>query len=112
MGRSASQFSDPRPMIRSDSARGTLRKRLTSENGDGSMRRVILESMDGGLGLIQIVDAALAEAVRKSGAWLACRPGCCECCMGPFPFSEADAARLRDGLAELESRDAGRAGRI
>jgi Fe-S-cluster containining protein len=76
------------------------------------MRRVILERMDGGLGLIQIVDAAMAESVRKSGAWLACRPGCSECCMGPFPISAADGVRLRDGLAELESRDAERAERI
>jgi Fe-S-cluster containining protein len=76
------------------------------------MRRVILESMDSGLGLIQIVDAALAAATLKSGGWLACRPGCCECCMGPFPISEADAVRLRDGLRELESRDSARAGRI
>ena len=25
--------------------------------------------------LIQIVDSALAEATRRSGKWLACRPG-------------------------------------
>jgi hypothetical protein len=31
MGRSASQFSDPRPMIRSDSTRGTLRKTVNLE---------------------------------------------------------------------------------
>jgi Fe-S-cluster containining protein len=71
--------------------------------------------MDGSLGsfgLIQIVDAALAEAVRKSGDWLACRPGCCECCMGPFPITEDDAARLRHGLRELESRDPEGAARI
>jgi Fe-S-cluster containining protein len=66
--------------------------------------------MDGAL--IQIVDAALAEAARKSGAWLVCRPGCCECCMGPFPISEADAVRLRHGLADLQSRDPQRAARI
>jgi Fe-S-cluster containining protein len=68
--------------------------------------------MQSDAGLIQIVDQALAEAVRKSGAWLACRPGCCECCMGPFAISEADAVRLRRGLAELESRDPVRAARI
>src|SRR5580704_5294796 len=68
--------------------------------------------MDGSLALIQIVDAALAESVRKSGDWLACRPGCCECCMGPFPITEDDAVRLRHGLRELESRDSGRAARI
>ena len=68
--------------------------------------------MSGDRELIQIVDAALSEAVRKSGAWLVCRPGCCECCIGPFGISQPDAARLRAGLAELESSDAGRAARV
>jgi Fe-S-cluster containining protein len=55
--------------------------------------------------LIQIVDAALAEAERKSGPWLACRVGCTQCCIGPFPISQLDAGRLRRGLAELDDRD-------
>src|ERR1700692_2824924 len=55
--------------------------------------------------LIQIVDAALAEAARKSGQWLVCRVGCTQCCIGPFPISQLDARRLRGGLAELEARD-------
>ena len=62
--------------------------------------------------LIQIVDAALAEAARKSGDWLVCRPGCYECCIGPFPISQLDALRLREGLADLERRDAPRAHRV
>lgn len=62
--------------------------------------------------LIQIVDAALAEAARKSGEWLVCRPGCCECCIGAFPISQLDAQRLREGMAELERRDASRAQRV
>jgi Fe-S-cluster containining protein len=62
--------------------------------------------------LIQIVDASLAEAARLAGAWLACRPGCAECCMEPFAITPLDAQRLRDGLAELESRDPGRAARV
>ena len=64
------------------------------------------------LALIQIVDAALAEAARKSDAWLACRPGCAECCMGPFAITAPDAARLRRGLADLESLDPARAARV
>jgi Fe-S-cluster containining protein len=68
--------------------------------------------MDGGAAVIQIVDAALAEAVRKGGAWIACRPGCCECCMGPFAISEDDATRLRRGLADLEALDRERATRV
>ena len=69
-------------------------------------------AMSGDQALIQIVDAALAEAARKSGAWLVCRPGCTDCCMGPFPITQLDARRLREGLAELESRDRQRAARV
>jgi len=53
-------------------------------------------------GLIQIVDSALAEAVRRSGEWLICRPGCTQCCIGAFPINQLDALRLRRGLADLE----------
>jgi Fe-S-cluster containining protein len=62
--------------------------------------------------LIQIVDAALAEAERRAGSWLACRPGCFACCMGPFPITPLDARRLREGLDELEARDPARAARL
>jgi Fe-S-cluster containining protein len=64
--------------------------------------------------LLTVVDEALAEAVRladrgEDGSWLACRPGCTECCHGPFPINELDARRLRQGLAELAVRDPQRA---
>lgn len=62
--------------------------------------------------LIQIVDTALAEAARKSGNWLVCRPGCTQCCIGPFPISQLDAARLRQGLSQLEASDPARAARL
>jgi Fe-S-cluster containining protein len=62
--------------------------------------------------LVQIVDTALAEATRKSGAWLACRLGCTECCLGPFPITQLDAVRLRQGLADLEARDPRRGARV
>lgn len=62
--------------------------------------------------LIQIVDAALAETARKSGEWLVCRPGCTQCCIGVFAINQLDAARLRRGLAMLESRDPARAAAI
>jgi len=62
--------------------------------------------------LIQIVDAALADAARKSGEWLACRPGCTQCCVGVFAIHSLDAVRLRAGLAEMEKSDAARAARI
>lgn len=62
--------------------------------------------------LVQIVDAALAEAARKSGPWLVCRPGCTQCCVGPFPISQLDAARLRRGLDELQMADPRRAAQV
>ncbi len=62
--------------------------------------------------LIQIVDAALAEATRRSGEWLACRPGCTQCCVGVFAINQLDAVRLQRGLADLEKTDPRRAGRI
>src|ERR1051326_8259865 len=62
--------------------------------------------------LVQIVDGALAEAVRKSGEWLVCRKGCTQCCYGPFPISQLDAARLRQGLSELASSNPERAQRV
>jgi Fe-S-cluster containining protein len=62
--------------------------------------------------LIQIVDAALAEAARLSGPWLLCRPGCAQCCLGEFPITQLDAARLRRGLADLQTREPGRAARV
>ncbi|MBZ5726767.1 MAG: YkgJ family cysteine cluster protein [Acidobacteriia bacterium] len=68
--------------------------------------------MSGDGDLVQIVDAALAEAVRRSGAWLVCRPGCAECCIGPFPITQLDARRLREGLSELTARDPARAARV
>jgi len=62
--------------------------------------------------LVQIVDAALADATRRGGSWLVCRPGCTQCCFGVFSISQLDAARLRHGLQDLEARDAQRADAI
>ena len=63
--------------------------------------------------LLQVVDGTLAEAARLAatpgGSWLACRPGCTECCHGPFPINRLDALRLRRGLAELAEQDPERA---
>ena len=58
--------------------------------------------------LVQIVDAAMAESVRRSGEWIACRPGCTPCCLGPFAISALDAIRLRRGLAGLDTVRASR----
>ncbi len=59
--------------------------------------------------LIQIVDAATADAARRAGAWLKCAPGCTQCCVGVFAISQLDAARLVAGLADLELVDPKRA---
>jgi Fe-S-cluster containining protein len=59
--------------------------------------------------LVQIVDAALADAKRRSGDWLACRKGCTPCCIGVFRINQLDRARLEHGLAELAVRDPSRA---
>ena len=62
--------------------------------------------------LVQIVDAALADATQRSGSWLVCKPGCSQCCMGVFSISQLDAVRLRQGLDELEHRDPERAAAV
>ncbi|HEV2273485.1 MAG TPA: YkgJ family cysteine cluster protein [Acidobacteriaceae bacterium] len=59
--------------------------------------------------LIQILDAALADAARRSGEWLVCRPGCTQCCVGVFAINQLDAVRLRDGLRRLAGDDPERA---
>jgi len=51
--------------------------------------------------LLRVIDDAMAEAARRAGPHLVCRPGCTGCCHGPFPINGLDAARLRRGLAEL-----------
>jgi Fe-S-cluster containining protein len=62
--------------------------------------------------LVQIMDAALADAGRRSGSWLVCRPGCTQCCMGVFAITQLDAARLQHGLVELEEHDPQRAASV
>ncbi len=62
--------------------------------------------------LVQIVDAALADATRRSGDWLVCRPGCTQCCFGVFAISALDALRLRHGLLTLQCSDPARAKRV
>lgn len=59
--------------------------------------------------LIQIVDAALADAAARSGRHLACRPGCSQCCTGTFAINALDVQRLRRGFLQLEHSDPVRA---
>jgi Fe-S-cluster containining protein len=62
--------------------------------------------------LIQIADAALVDASRRAGEWLACCPGCTQCCVGVFAIQQLDAVRLQRGMADLEKADPQRAHRI
>jgi Fe-S-cluster containining protein len=62
--------------------------------------------------LVQIVDAAVADAYQRGGSHLVCHPGCSQCCIGVFPIAHEDAARLREGLALLEQSDPAKAARI
>jgi Fe-S-cluster containining protein len=62
--------------------------------------------------LVQIVDAALADVTAKSGDWLACRPGCSQCCHGAFRINQLDVARLQQGMSQLKRSDKPRALRV
>ena len=62
--------------------------------------------------LIQIVDAALADATVRAGKHLVCRPGCSQCCVGAFAINALDARRLRLGYEDLERRDPARLERV
>jgi Fe-S-cluster containining protein len=56
--------------------------------------------------LLEAVDGDMKEAVRRGGAWIACRPGCTSCCMGEFEITALDALRLRRGLREIGAQRA------
>jgi len=55
--------------------------------------------------LVQIVDAAFADAARRAGVFLVCRPGCTQCCHGVFAINELDAQRLSVGMKTLRSEN-------
>jgi Fe-S-cluster containining protein len=55
--------------------------------------------------LVQIMDAAFADAARRAGEWLACRPGCTQCCYGAFAINQLDVLRLCEGMAVLREKD-------
>src|ERR1700678_905584 len=62
--------------------------------------------------LVQIVDTALADAARRSGHWLVCRPGGTQWCVGGFPINPLDASRLKRGMAKLEASDPRKAAHV
>ena len=49
--------------------------------------------------LFPILDAALSSATERSGAHLACRAGCHQCCIGVFAITPFDASTLREAFA-------------
>ncbi len=59
--------------------------------------------------LLAELDAALAAGACRAGTHLVCRPGCTDCCHGPFPINALDAWRLGQGLAALATSDPARA---
>ncbi|MCU0294052.1 MAG: YkgJ family cysteine cluster protein, partial [Thermoanaerobaculaceae bacterium] len=72
---------------------------------------------DGWLGsadraLLEAVDGALARATLRAGPHLVCRPGCTDCCIGPFAVNRLDALRLRRGLERLVAADPERAAAV
>lgn len=62
--------------------------------------------------LVQIVDAALVDVAHRAGDWLACRPGCTQCCHGAFSINALDALRLRAGMDALRVDDPPKAAAI
>src|SRR5579872_9590 len=78
----------------------------------GYAQRMAVRVPSGDQKLIQIVDAALADATRRSGDWLACRPGCTQCCIGVFAINQLDAERLRAGMKELSKKAPERAAAV
>jgi Fe-S-cluster containining protein len=54
-------------------------------------------------GLLRVLDRDFRAAADAAGSHLLCRPGCRECCIGPFPVTRLDVWRLRRGIAEAGS---------
>ena len=83
-----------------------------SKVGNFRVQDCVKDDKDNDQKLIQIVDAALADATRRSGKWLVCRPGCTQCCIGVFAINQLDARRLQLGFAKLTLCEPERAERI
>ena len=62
--------------------------------------------------LLRTLERDFRVVAERAGKWLACGPGCSDCCHGPFPITRLDVERLRRGLAELRARDPLRAGAL
>lgn len=62
--------------------------------------------------LLSSIVESMEEAVRRGGTWIACRPGCTQCCIGPFAITSLDAVRLRRGMDALRTQDPVRAAQV
>ncbi len=92
-------------------ARALTVHRAVGDHGNRLTRDLVqIETAD--RRLLEAVSLAMTDAVRRSGEWVVCKPGCAECCLGPFGITQLDALRLRKGLALLEAADPHRAKRV
>ncbi len=66
---------------------------------------VLMQTRPADAKLVQIVDAALAQAAQRAGPWLACRLGCTQCCHGAFAINALDSLRLQAAMAALRGTD-------
>jgi Fe-S-cluster containining protein len=62
--------------------------------------------------LLADLQEAFDRVAARAGHRLACRPGCDDCCHGPFPITRLDARRLRVGMDWLAARDPEAAKRV
>lgn len=85
---------------------------LRRQSSPVSLRRTIKSVILGGMGLppadaelVQIIDAAFADAARRAGPFLVCKPGCTQCCHGAFAINALDAQRLATGMEILRTNN-------
>jgi len=91
----------------------TIREAVTPAAGQMTAKEADLAAKwDDDAIRLRILDDGLTEARRLAGEGCACRPGCFGCCLGPFPITMHDAARLRRGLAAMEELEPARAARM
>jgi Fe-S-cluster containining protein len=64
---------------------------------------LVMRLPDGNKELVQIMDAAFADAAQRAGSWLVCREGCTQCCHGAFAINALDALRLKVGMEALQA---------
>jgi Fe-S-cluster containining protein len=56
------------------------------------------------LQIVAAVDAEFSRNRELHGDRIHCRPGCTDCCYHVFPIGRIEAARISEGLEQMESR--------